>query len=303
MEYPLSYIVGGEQLLAETKRDWYTEEALNITRFGLQDPAIRPVDTNAMYAVDTPNRFGDGGVMYWDNYFAGLIAGLHSNGDWDFFPEQIKYEYYSLENQPDRPEWTASVKEIIANSGTPASSGWHYIGVTSVPEAPIVFLDAWVFTWGGIEMALVNASNLLQTDEKNDPNPPPAEHTTVYQLSILFITGEEPLVLSGLIGPGPLRERHDIFNAGFYTPPEDREWYHTEWSVVQYDADGGWMICPVYIEGEGYGQARMVMMLADIDGCGTSELITIYTAIYGWITVYKLIDGYPTPVLRLTQFA
>jgi hypothetical protein len=257
-------------------------------RYAMDGAATRPVNTDGMFAGDSRDRFAPG-EFFFESRFESERRGwksegsLHvrASGGWEFFPEKVRYERYGLDNQPNNPEWTAFIQDTIAGYEPPY---WQEI---TLANAPIVITDAWHFTWGGIEMALVNASNMIERGRTADidrgafaPNPPPARDTIVYHVSALFIEGREPHVFIESVWPGPIHQPMDEAPAlyGSWLPNEPADewfWEYVQWfDAVQYGEDGNWMVCPMfYVGGHDLVPPYVSMLLIDLDGCGEPELV------------------------------
>ncbi|HOP09874.1 MAG TPA: hypothetical protein PK629_00095 [Oscillospiraceae bacterium] len=208
---------------------------------------------------------------------------VSSNGNWDFFPTKVRYEEYTMQNQPNNPEWDDYFRSRIQEKSD---------------DTPVIYLDAWFFDWNGdgIEDAFVNASNMIYTTEdKPKPNPPYADNTSVYMLSALFLSGNDPLETSGYVWDCFTKEPLEGEGISYNLSKEGRG--GSTISAIQYDSEGNLMICPVYEGGYWFDIIyEDTMVLSDIDGDGVSEWIVFNLSEYTGIIVYKLIDGKPVEI-------
>jgi hypothetical protein len=315
---PLSYVVAGEQRIAGFPSvdagGWYDgvwgweRFVAERARYTMDDDTAVRISMDGMFADGSGNRLDPGGYLF-DSHFESVSerwgwrsegsVHVRSGGDWDFFPIQVRYERYAFDDQPDQPEWTVFVKDTIAGY---EPLYWQEI---LLADAPIVFTDAWFFTWDGLEMTVVNASNMADRGRTRDidrsnfsPNPPPAEDTVIYHVSVLFIEGREPHVFVNSVLTGPIHQPMDDAPVPFgsWLPSESSEWFWEEvqwFDVVQYDENGNWMVCPMfYAGGHDFIPAVVTAMLIDIDGCGDPELV-IHTPgnSRGLIQIFKFADG------------
>lgn len=289
---PVSYVDGGVQLLMGYEGEWYEwrTEVNNRIKDAPRAGSLNTVNANDMYLNSKPEYEGIPAVIF--NFVA-------STGDWDLFPVKVRYKKYTLNNQPDCKEWIDYFGEKLAAVS---------------PDTPVVFAEAFFFDWNmdGKGAVLVVASNrILHYGNKTESviqNPPPADNTTSYDMSALFIIGNEPLSLCddiySTLSNEPLSVENSIYES--YLPPlkgSKLDWYENPYSFVQLDANGRLIECPVFSCGEtGYANKTMVL-LCDIDGNGRPELLTMQAVIYAPIIVYKLIDGKPQEAFRINTGA
>jgi len=222
---------------------------------------------------------------------------ISSNGNWNFFPIKVRYEKYTLEKQPNKPEWDQYFMSRIKEESD---------------VTPLIYVDAWLFDWNGdgIEDAFVNASNTFYEFEEDNviPNPPFYDKTATYTLPVLFLSGNEPFettgVVEGSITKKPLIEEwdEDEGECVSYNRLNQNIGEHFI-SAIQYDSKGKLMICPIYNSVEYNRAEEDEIMLSDIDGDGKSEFIIRESFLYGPIIVYKLIDGKPVEIFQVATSA
>jgi hypothetical protein len=111
---PVSFLVEGEQqLVGGDDDDWVTWRN-HVFEIVKNAPSY-----DELPVIETPYETGWG------------FNTIASNGEWEFFPVDVRYESYTLDIQPDRPEWSA-----------------YFRSISSIPEdIPVIFTDAWVFDW------------------------------------------------------------------------------------------------------------------------------------------------------------
>jgi len=274
-DYGISYMKQGVQILTGDGGDEcdvlkivaIAPEAENLTKFYIKE----------MYSSDSklPSEYP--------------LADLYmcSNGNWDFFPTKVRYEKYTLENQPNKPEWDQYFMSRIKEESD---------------VTPLIYVEAYIFDWNkdGIEDAFVTAGNTFPSNEDAKPNPPYYDHTAVYTITAFFLSGEEPLETSGYVTTyltkEPVNEKNEIYRS--YNKLENDFGDHME-SAIQYDSKGGLIICPIFTFEDYDGTSEDDMILCDIDGDGNSELIVIISGIYNPIIVYKLVNGKQVEVFRV----
>lgn len=212
-----------------------------------------------------------------------------SNGNWDFFPNKVRYEEYTFGNQPNKPEWDKYFMSRIKEK---------------TDETPLIYVNAWFFDWNrdGIEDAFVNASNTLYSKEDNTPNPPSSDKTVTYTISVLFLSGNEPFETSGYISNYISKKPLEKDDDGIVSYNQSKKILGEHFiSAIQYDSKRYLIICPIFNSGE-YGRYEEdEMILCDIDGDGKSEFITTSLSEYSPYIVYKLFNGKPIEVFRITR--
>ena len=274
---PVSFIVGGEQQLIGG-------DEVDIWRF---KQSVYEIVADAPSYVELPRM-----ETPCEAHFP--FRSISSNGVWDFFPVNIRYENYTLDTQPDQAEWSA-----------------YFRSIGSIPEdIPVIFTDAWFFDWSnnGVDWVFVAASNVIDHNppkENAPPNPPPPGDVGYYILSALFVEGKTPMLSDALcwaISSEPLNEN----TYAAYLPSIDGAGpaYVVDYSLIQFDSQGEFIECPVYnsvnqLAYQENGNGKGYVLLCDIDGDGMAELLYYLRNIYSPIRVYKLLDGEPTEVFRI----
>lgn len=194
-----------------------------------------------------------------------------SNGPWDFFPDLPQSQTYSLLDQPEAPQWHRYFQEKLTSLGC---------------DSPVVFQNAATFLWDGRKAAVVTAENctiaepdsLLTPEEAQTLSAAPANAApAAYRFVTLFVQGQPPVDLYREFCKIPSPDEGP--QAGFsYSPwPGETHFLHylTTW---QMDESGAITEFPLLANATGQPLLRSLTaqfrwLVADIDGCGTSELL------------------------------
>ncbi len=273
---PISYITDGNQHFSG-------EISLLNNWPQMPDPESLPkIDTSDMYIGDSVAEY----LCY--NSHEAVMNVLASNGDWDFFPTKVRYEKYSLTNQPDCDEWTAyfqkQLDEVSAN-------------------APIIFTQACFFEIAeqGTKVAIVNAGNTFEVgidtdffsgyDMPTDPMSPPFDTTARYQMSAIFIYQDEQVTTYELLNNIELVSESEGENE--YAPLD--KWHSLDYYSVQKTGDE-LTIYPIYASHVTWQSMHQytfnyTYVLSDIDGDGTSELIVHWPVHYGFLQILRIDNG------------
>ncbi len=278
--YPVSHMKEGAQILSgDVGMCGFVNEYIGRT------PSVENLKRH--YIKD---MYDDSGKTLFDESEYSLSdLFICSNGDWDFFPTKVRYEKYTLQNQPDKPEWDEYFMSRIKE-------------VSDV--TPLIYTNAYFFDWNGdgIEDALVYACNTFDSNEDCEPNPPYYDKTATYNLSVLFLSGNIPFEIDGYVTDYVTKKPCDNDNRETYNESIDHFDSH-EKSAIQYDSEGNLMVCPIFIRGEYMVVEEDIVILSDIDGDGKTELIIIDVNEYSGINIYKLINGKPIKVFKIFEGA
>lgn len=252
---PLSYIEGG------TQRLW-----------GEWMPASSPFETvladapgaESIKQVPLPDCYNNSdSTRNW-----GPIA---SNGDWDFFPEDVSHVSFGLDNQPEQEEWQTYFRQKLDLADI---------------DSPVIITETYSFSWNGHETAVVTASNLLpsdspdaQTDRLQSSSLPGNNSPGVYIISALFIPEAEPVELFSQYDNIPKGQKEAAHEGVAYVP-EDVNYNGLIQPIpdIQYDEYGNTSIFFIYCNhgGEltmrGY-QHLPKFLVADINGDHELELV------------------------------
>ena len=176
---PVSYVDNGVQLLTGDIGP-YSLISEGLLKDMITAESLSELDAKPMYTADSD--------PYGKQVQA--IDSVATNGTWDLFATEVTYKSYALENQPDQLEWASYFREQLDMISS---------------DVPVVIADVWMFTWNGIETAVVTASNALLTGDDNvlyvkedvyaSPNPPLGGHTIMYTISAVFTQGNQPMDL------------------------------------------------------------------------------------------------------------
>lgn len=277
---PISYVCNGKQLISEGLS---LRELYNILPSAETLPKI---EASQLYINNNlPER-----CCY--NSHEVVMNTIASDGNWDFFPIKVRYEKYTLNNQPNRPEWTEYFKKKINQVS---------------PDTPVIFEEAYFFDWNGdgTQSVIVNAGNTFEKALSDDffkgrdlptaPTPPPSDITAFYQLSAIFTYQKNGTVTYDLLNN--ICSVTESLSTGVYIPPQDSEdLYSLDYYSVQKDRNGNLMICPFYadhITWESIHQYayNYAYLLSDIDGDGKSELIVHWPVHYGFLRILQSNGG------------
>ena len=223
------------------------------------------------------------------------LGPVASDGTWNFFPDDVQYNTYTPENQPDRGEWTAFFEESLQVMGL---------------DAPVLIQTSASFRSNGREIALVTASNvratenwdLLEAEEITQTDRPGNAEPGVYVITALFAEGEEATELYAQYS-----EISSSMGADYLPWSQDAS-YMQPLSAMQYRSDGSVAEYPVFADMNGEQALRILgvqpdFLIADVDGDGTSEIILCLTggsSDMSWCNVYSFRSGSLEETLHLT---
>ncbi len=192
--------------------------------------------------------------------------GIASDGEWNFFPYEVKHTEYTYDNQPENKEWTDYFRTMLAK------------------DAPIIIADVYSLEQHGVQIDVVTASNIVMTGDASTlynigdtyakPNIPLPETTTIYCMSVVFVEGKAPTELYRLT------KSFLTVNDGSgisYNPATYTGAFQQIYSSLQYTANGKVEHCPLYCNMNGELTLRSfrnkpAFTLVDIDGDGKVEL-------------------------------
>lgn len=223
------------------------------------------------------------------------LGPVASDGTWNFFPDDVQYNNYTPENQPNRGEWTAFFAERLQAMGL---------------DAPVLIQNAASFQSNGREIALVTASNvrateagnLLEAEEIAQTDRPGNAEPGVYVITALFAEGEETTELYAQYSEISASMGAD------YLPWSQDGSYMQPLSAMQFGSDGSVAEYPIFADMNGEQALRVLgvqpdFLIADIDGDGTSEIILCLTggsSDMSWCNVYFFRSGSLEETLHLT---
>lgn len=284
---PVSYVKDGKEVL-KGDGGWYSDvKSLLPDDFDVSKAQI--YSTRNMYVEGTKTPYDiplQTGVIHPGN----ISDSIATNGVWEPFPVKVRYERYTLENQPKNETWLNYFGFKI-----------HEVS----PNTPVIITEAWFFDLNGdgIEEAFVNANNTFYSTEDNTPNPPAAKVSAVYAFSAVFLDSFNPIDIASNISEvqyNPLNDQKQIFYSYQISEESpDRSMHFI--TAIQYDANGDLITSPIFNSGEYDRPPEQQIIISDIDGDKQAELITMGHIIYAPIIVYRMNnDGTLVESFRMT---
>lgn len=266
----------GEQLISG--HNWHTEFAKMAKEIAL-DVEMSVYAMDDMYTDTSQEPIQKVCYANLSEYSTldGVIDWIAIGGDWQPFPCKVRYERYTLENQPQNEVWTE-----------------HFAGMLTedISHTPVVITEAWFFDLDGDgrKEAFVNAGNAIPTETDAGANPPPAEKTGLYSFSTLFSESLGTVDLNSDSWPVEHNFSEEAIHAS-YTEPINEKYFENFVAAIQYGGNGEYIKSPIFNKGEYGPPPRSYPIVADIDGDGQAELLRFRTQIYGPLNVYGLQEG------------
>ncbi len=197
-----------------------------------------------------------------------------SNGDWDLFPDRAVRTTYSLDNQPQRPDWTEYFARRLTEEET---------------ESPVIIREVLSFMWDGRQAELVTASNVFITASDSEEDywgievtPAvraaahlPAENSRgIYRCTALFLEGDNNPIEIAACWTETLPWCQWL---GYPQEPEDALLL-SFLSAAELGEDGKLGVYPVFCDFGAELNLRLWgfaprFLLCDLDGDGQSELV------------------------------
>ncbi len=273
--FPLSIVVDGEQQLMNDDDEWYyeyTEEQGFVMPEGMKG-----FDSERIYEDISPFNTPLANHPVYTDFLPGREVFVE--GDFDPFVLEVDYTIYQLGETPENPLWTDYFDHLVADLS---------------PNLPVVYKESWIFDQDGDgkNEAYINVNN--STYQSNLTQKIPIEGSTyMYDYSVYFDDDGNGYILGasssfidthpiGLSIPG----KGDVSQS--FTIDENSPNHVDQYvGVFQTGEDGSVDLYGVFSYGEFDRMNEMRILLADIDGDGRSELITLRPQIYAPITVYK----------------
>lgn len=203
-----------------------------------------------------------------------MLWPIASNGEWDFFPDKVTHQTYSIEEQPSQSDWV----EYFSNRLTEINY-----------DGPTVITESLIFEWDGIETAIVTASNIIVSDSEDTYDIPEETFQTakqpkndapsIYMISALFIQGNSPLELFYQYIEISKEQETAAWLGTSYVPWDNNYSQYTQFiSAIQYDESGGLLVFPISCNHGGELVIRdykymLRYLICDIDGDKKSEII------------------------------
>ena len=202
-----------------------------------------------------------------------------SNGDWEMFPNRAVRTTYSLDDQPQRPDWTEyfaqRLEEDVKN-----------LRDVETVETPVIIREVLTFTWNGVKAEVVTASNVFitATEQKEQgvvvtpavraaARYPSENSTAIYRYTAIFFKGFDPIELTSY-------QTKTIPWDQWLAYPEEPENTHlvSFFSAVETGENGKLGVYPVFCDCEAERELRQWsyvprFLICDVDGDRRSELV------------------------------
>lgn len=285
--FPISYIKNGVQTVIGGT-SVYKILDLIPSEYLLNEISVSPMFEDG----NIPKIFQYDGV----NNFS--VNSIRTNADWDMFPTKVRYEKYTLNNQPNNAEWTEYFQNKLNEI---------------CPNIPLVFEEAYFLNCdeNGTQTVIVNIGNTFNKQVVSElfegytipdsPTPPPSSETVFYQMSAIFIYKDNEVYTYELLNHVC---KSSEYSAPKYIPPqEEGQPYNLDYYSVQLNEQNQFIICPLYanhVTWESFNRflSNNVYLICDIDGDGESEIVVSRFIKYPYVRIYKLngqkIEDYAT---------
>ena len=289
---PVSYFFSGKQWISGTIGPWGGRLESEIPGLVYDPDAV-----NLLKKISIKNAFVDDSEIptYRSYNHKTVMNTIATNGNWNLFPIKIRYEKYTLENQPNRQEWVDYFRDKLNEVS---------------PNIPLVFTEAWFFDWtgNGEQSVIVNVGNLFEKtnhadfikscDIMSESASLSLEKSAFYQISTMFTYTEDAVISYDFLSNIQLvSETNDI-----YIPCDEMGSKFSGYYTVQYDNEGKLIACPIghlhlgidWLQMEAFNQAYL---LSDIDGDEKVELIATRLSRHGLnFHVFRSDNGRPNEI-------
>lgn len=284
--FPVSRVVDGKQQLLNKEPEWYMEIQKRLGADYKPNEAVT-LDTRKMYTGSEQNPY-DNSPSERSWLYNPLGDAIAISGGWEPFGIKVRYMCYSLQSQPDNQDWKNYFNAKIEE-------------VSSV--TPLIIKNAWLFDidGDGKEESIVNASNTVSASGL-EQSPPAKKDTAIYTLTAYFNSDGTAIDMGGRVSASvssePVNTQNNIYES--YTFDQNSPEFTEQFiAAYQYDMNGNIAVCPIFNYGEYDRLPEKSIILADIDGDGRAELLTMFPSIYAPITVYHFDENWQPRV----QFA
>ena len=271
----VSCLIDGRQILPENVQPDYSEEYSDLCF------RVPRVEQTAQYDAGENTSASNGR--------SAAMTPVSTNGGWELFPDKAVRETYTIDRQPDRPDWTDYFSRKLA------ASGW---------DCPVLIREVLTFSWGGRQAEIVTGSNVLITATDEDEHwwgedvtgemlaaaqLPAKRSRSVYRCSVLFLEGAEPMELETYYG-------EEIPEDGWLGRSDLDLGLLTFFSAAEYRPDGGVDTYRVFCDDSTelnlryWGYAPR-FLICDLDGDGRSELVYDHddsSSLYHHTFIYRL---------------
>lgn len=283
---PVSYTVDGQQFRrADTEKGW----GINGYYPEVDYDAWGRKDAVNLFAKDYFHPDSTGYEKLGD----AIIA--KTNGDWDVFTADVKYIGYR-EDSAEIPQqkWLDYFDK----------KRQELFGV----KVPAVISHAWLFTYNGMDCAIVEADNVAWGEkEENNTSLPAGNKNTVYRMTAVFI-GDKYVELDSYseftVSKEPLNHKQypDNVSCSFVKPSDDydsEDFGGFEYNTYQYNREGNIETYSIYTN-YAYNDNSVNILryspyffIGDVDGDGKEEIVRENT--------YVSSLGYSIRVIDITE--
>lgn len=212
---------------------------------------------------------------------------LKGNGGWEYITSKVKYTNYVVDkNASPKQKWVDYFSERLTNM----------VGKTSTP---VIITDSWEFIWDGNITEIIIASNIMVTEDINNPLPdektvkpviPSGENHVMYEMSVMFIN-DTPVMMGindicddySKISLKSIQTNisadDPLYSNCSFVPPSNGQVFEYAYNCAQIDENNNIIYCPVFIESNCYyGTYRefdykLKFLVADINGDAKTEVL------------------------------
>jgi len=275
--FPISFIKNGVQTIIGGT-SIYKIRDLVPSEYLLNEISVSPMFEDGiipkLFQYDSVNNF--------------IVNSIRTNADWDMFPTKVRYEKYTLNNQPNNAEWTEYFQNKLDEI---------------CPNIPLVFEEAYFLNCdeNGTQAVIVNIGNTFNKPVVSElfegytipdsPTPPPSSETVFYQMSAILIYKDNEVYTYELLNE--VRKASESSAPKYIPPQEEGQPYNLDYYSVQLNEQNQFMLCPLYanhVTWESFNRflSNNVYLICDIDGDDESEIVVSQLIKSPSVHIYKL---------------
>lgn len=264
--HPVSYTVDGQQFRRTNReKKWGTNGYYPEVDYD----AWSRKDAVNLYAKDYYHPESTG----YDKLGDAIV--VKTNGDWDVFSANVKYIDYRTEiNKIPHQKWIDFFAKELQN----------LLGV----KTPVIISHAWLFTYNGMECAIVEANNIDKSGKETSTTLPASNDNYAYRITGIFIGERQPIVDSYkefYIYKEPMNRSSypDNINCSFVSPTStsinDEDFGIYYFNTWQYNRNGNAQAYSIYGNwAYGDNDANIIQcipkfFIGDVDGDGKVEIV------------------------------